>query len=62
MCPSCVSGANDCSTPHKLSRQRGHWWNGWPGAYCMGCGAEDPQETCLADNCSCECHPEPPAN
>jgi hypothetical protein len=26
----------------------GHWWNGWPGAYCMKCGAEDPSEYAVA--------------
>lgn len=27
-----------------------HRWSGWPGAYCMYCGAEDPMELALADN------------
>ena len=27
-----------------------HHWSGWPGAYCMKCGAEDPMEIALADN------------
>lgn len=22
-----------------------HRWSGWPGAYCLGCGAEDRRET-----------------
>lgn len=26
----------------------GHWWSGWPGAYCTYCGSEDVQETCVA--------------
>ncbi len=23
---------------------RGHWWSGWPGAHCLYCGQEDPDE------------------
>lgn len=23
-----------------------HRWSGWPGAYCMDCGAEDKREYC----------------
>jgi len=30
-------------------------WSGWPGAYCLDCGSEDPVEICLAD-CLCSCH------
>lgn len=26
-----------------------HHWSGWPGAYCLKCGTEDPLETALAD-------------
>lgn len=26
-----------------------HRWSGWPGAYCMLCGIEDPIEIALAD-------------
>lgn len=26
-----------------------HWWSGWPGAFCMKCGAQDPAEIHLAD-------------
>ena len=25
-----------------------HRWSGWPGAYCIKCGAEDMLETALA--------------
>lgn len=25
-----------------------HRWSGWPGAYCLDCGAEDQNEVCLA--------------
>jgi hypothetical protein len=28
-----------------------HQWSGWPGAYCLKCGAGDPAEECMADNC-----------
>lgn len=26
-----------------------HRWSGWPGAWCLDCGAEDPCEIALAD-------------
>ena len=26
-----------------------HRWSGWPGAWCLDCGVEDPYETALAD-------------
>jgi hypothetical protein len=26
-----------------------HRWEGWPGAWCLDCGIEDPNEVCLAD-------------
>lgn len=26
-----------------------HKWSGWPGAYCLLCGAEDPYERALVD-------------
>ena len=32
-----------------------HRWSGWPGAYCLLCGAADLNELCLA-NCRCVCH------
>lgn len=25
-----------------------HRWSGWPGAWCLDCGAEDPVERCAA--------------
>ncbi len=25
-----------------------HRWSGWPGAWCLDCGAEDAREVCLA--------------
>ncbi len=24
-------------------------WSGWPGAWCLDCGREDPREVALAD-------------
>ena len=27
-----------------------HRWSGWPGAYCLDCGIEDPLEAALADD------------
>lgn len=27
----------------------GHRWSGWPGAWCLDCGAPDPTELALAD-------------
>ena len=27
-----------------------HHWSGWPGAYCLKCGAEDPMEIALGSN------------
>lgn len=26
-----------------------HHWSGWPGAFCMKCGCEDPMEVALGD-------------
>lgn len=26
-----------------------HRWSGWPGAWCLDCGASDPYEDALAD-------------
>jgi len=26
-----------------------HRWSGWPGAWCLDCGAPDPREEALAD-------------
>lgn len=30
-----------------------HRWSGWPGAWCLDCGCEDPREIALADG-DCE--------
>ena len=29
--------------------ESGHRWSGWPGAWCLYCGVEDPREVALAD-------------
>lgn len=26
-----------------------HRWSGWPGAWCLDCGCEDPREIACAD-------------
>jgi hypothetical protein len=26
-----------------------HRWSGWPGAWCLDCGCEDPREIALAN-------------
>jgi hypothetical protein len=26
-----------------------HNWSGWPGAWCMDCGCDDPREIALAE-------------
>jgi len=42
-----------------------HRWSGWPGAWCMTCGIEDPVENALGDtgtkmdDKTGELHPEP---
>jgi hypothetical protein len=33
-----------------------HRWSGWPGAYCLICFSDDPDELCLGDSCKCPCH------
>lgn len=27
-----------------------HRWSGWPGAWCLDCGCDDPYEVALGDN------------
>ena len=27
-----------------------HRWSGWPGAFCLDCGCEDPVEMAMVDN------------
>ena len=30
--------------------KRSHRWSGWPGAWCLDCGCDDPYEIALADD------------
>lgn len=30
-------------------KEPGHRWSGWPGAWCLDCGCDDPYEIALAD-------------
>jgi hypothetical protein len=32
----------------------GHRWSGWPGAWCLDCGCEDPHEIALAEGTAIE--------
>ena len=41
-CPMCLA-------------ESAHVWSGWPGAFCLRCGAEDNREICLADGHDIEC-------
>jgi hypothetical protein len=27
-----------------------HRWSGWPGAFCLDCGAEDQREICVFEH------------
>ena len=49
--PDCAVGNHTLPTDHQ------HRWSGWPGAWCLDCGAEDPNELCLG-GCRCPCHNE----
>lgn len=40
----------------------GHRWSGWPGAWCLDCGAPDARETCIADHPQAFGAPETPDN
>lgn len=34
-----------------IQHDRGrHKWSGWPGAYCLRCGSEDPWENAIGCN------------
>ena len=59
--PSCAQ-LEKRPCPAKFSLQseapEDHWWSGWPGAYCLKCGAEDKNEVCIARGCECPCHEE----
>lgn len=34
-----------------------HRWSGWPGAWCLDCGAEDLHEVCVGCDPDCVCYP-----
>jgi len=38
-----VGDVKNCSANFSLHEEsiNNHWWSGWPGAYCLKCGAED---------------------
>ena len=38
-----------------------HRWSGWPGAYCLDCGSEDPSENAMAMGWL-ECYPDENGN
>lgn len=37
------------TTAREKAGQQPHRWSGWPGAWCLDCGADDPYELALAD-------------
>lgn len=47
-----LSGNDDDQpeTPAPAQQERAHHWSGWPGAWCLNCGASDPYEDALADD------------
>lgn len=49
-CPSCIEEI-PCSRGDGV-----HKWSGWPGAFCLSCKADDPEEACLSYGCKCGCH------
>ena len=56
--PDCAVGniqPCDAGFSQESERPEQHWFSGWPGAWCLKCGAEDPREVCLA-GCLCPCH------
>lgn len=50
----------ECFQTSKASCTGGvsHEWSGWPGAYCLTCGADDMDELCIGRSCRCACHDE----
>ena len=57
--PQCWEGKEKgCRANKSLhgESRKGHWWSGWPGAFCLKCGEEDLMEGCVADSCPCPCH------
>ena len=48
----------DCAVCHYVPpTDHEHHWSGWPGAYCLDCHAEEPNEICMG-GCKCPCHDE----
>jgi hypothetical protein len=39
-----------------FAEQRLHRWSGYPGAWCLDCGIEDPREVCLAEGHDIDCN------
>jgi hypothetical protein len=37
---------------------REHQWSGWPGAFCLRCGAEDVAEICATTHAHADLDPE----
>ena len=59
--PECAEGAREgevCTGTISLhgEPETEQWWSGWPGAWCMKCGVDDPEELCTGSGCSCICH------
>ena len=43
----------------EIAAELDHNWSGWPGAWCLRCGVEDPIEACLtAGGCTCSMGPD----
>jgi hypothetical protein len=49
-----------CPAPNSLRGEPvgEHWWSGFPGAYCLKCGAANVDEECVGSGCECPCHDE----
>ena len=57
--PTCAcANVGPCPAQRVLHSEKpeDHWWSGCPGAVCMKCGSDDPQELCVAGPCACSCH------
>ena len=44
-----MRGWQKASFAATLKAHKGHWWSGWPGAYCMKCGAGHALEVALGE-------------
>lgn len=40
---------NGTNMSNETRTLKAHRWSGWPGAFCLDCGCEDPHEIALAD-------------